>query len=101
MVRHALIDDTVPSSKQVFNLILQVEKHKKVVWTAGRVLMEAALEKRVRGLDYDERKIVLKRITDILDEFALKGHLQRRNERQGIGYGSEIGFDYVPPKKGA
>ena len=84
----------------IFDLIVQAEKHKQVVWTAGRVLREAALWKRVRGLDYDERKIVLKRITGILDEFALKGHLQRRNERQTIGYGSEIGFDYIPPKKG-
>ena len=100
MIRRTLIDATVPSSQKIFNLIIHAEDHKKIVWTAGRVLREAALWKRVEELDYDERKIVLKRITGILEEFALKGHLQRRNEPQSIGYGNEIGFDYVPPKAG-
>jgi hypothetical protein len=30
----------------------------------------------------------------------LKVRLQRRDEPQSIGYGNEIGFDYVPPKAG-
>jgi hypothetical protein len=61
-------------------------------------LKEAALWKRVEELDYEERKIVLKRVTGILGEFAFNGHLQRRSEPQSIGYGNEIGFDYVSPK---
>ena len=98
MIRQALIDAAVPSSQQIFDLIVQAENHKKIVWTAGRVLKEAALWKRVEALDYDERKIVLKRVTGILEEFTLDGRLQRREEPQSIGYGNEIGFDYVPPK---
>ena len=99
MIRQTLIDDVVPASQQIFDLIVHSEKHKKIVWTAGRVLREAALWKPVEELDYDERKIVLKRITDILEQFALKGRLQRRDKPQSIGYGNETGFDYVPPSR--
>jgi hypothetical protein len=101
MIQQALIDDVVPSSQQIFDLIIHSEKRKRIVWTAGRVLREAALWKRVEELDYDERKIVLKRITDVLEQFALKGRLQRFDEPHSIGYGNEIGFDYVPPKQGS
>ena len=100
MIRQTLIDAAVPTSQQIFDLIVHAENHKKVVWTAGRVLKEAALWERVETLDYDERKIVLKRVTAILEEFVLKGNLQRRNEPQSIGYGNEIGFNYIPPKAG-
>ena len=60
MIRQTLIDAAVPTSQQIFDLILHAENHKKIVWTAGRVLREAALWKRVEEVDYDERKIVLK-----------------------------------------
>src|SRR5262245_56226615 len=99
MIRQNFIEAVVPSSKEVLDLIAQTEDHKKIVWTAGRVLREAGRWKRVEQLDYDERKIVLRRVTDILEEFALSGHLQRRNEPQSIGYGNEHGFDYVSPKR--
>jgi len=98
MIRQNVIEAVIPSSKQILDLIAHAEDHKKIVWTAGRVLKEAALWKRVEELDYDERKIVLKRVTDILEEFALNGYLQRRTEPQSIGYGNEHGFDYIPPK---
>ena len=61
-------------------------------------MKEAALWRQVEELDYEERKIVLKRVTGTLERLALQGHLQRRNEPQSIGYGNEIGFDYVSPK---
>jgi hypothetical protein len=98
MIRQNVIDAVVPSSQQIFDLIVHAENHKKIVWTAGRVLREAALWKEVEELDYEERKIVLRRVTSILEEFALKGCLLRRSEPQSIGYGNEIGFDYLPPK---
>jgi hypothetical protein len=98
MIRQSLIDAAVPQPEQIFGLIVRTENHRKIVWTAGRVLKEAALWKRVEELDYEERKIVLKRVTGILEELALKGHLLRRHEPQSIGYGNEIGFDYVSPK---
>ena len=48
--------------EQILDLIVHTETHGKIVWTAGRVLKEATLWKRVEELDYEERKIVLKRI---------------------------------------
>lgn len=98
MIRQNLIEAVVPSSSQVFDLIVHTENHRKIVWTAGRVLKEAALWRQVEELDYEERKIVLKRIAGILEQFALQGRLQRRNDPQSIGYGNEIGFDYVSTK---
>jgi hypothetical protein len=98
MIRQNLIEAAVPAPDKIFNLIVHTEQHRKVVWTAGRVLKEAALWKKVEELDYEERKAVLKRVTDALEEFALQGHLQRRHEPQSIGYGSEIGFDYITPE---
>ena len=97
MIRKTFIDAAVPSSQEILDLIVHAENHKKIVWTAGRVLKEAALWKQVEALEYDERKIVLKRVTGILEGFSLKGLLERRNEPQSIGYGNEIGFDYIPP----
>ena len=98
MIRQNLIEAAVPSPDQIFDLIVQTENHRKIVWTAGRVLKEAALWRQVEELDYEERKIVLKRVTAILQEFVLQGHLRQRNEPQSIGYGNEVGFDYVSPK---
>jgi|ERR1700758_5221293 hypothetical protein len=98
MIRQNLIEAVVPLPDQIFELIVHTENHRKIVWTAGRVLKEAALWRQVEELDYEERKIVLKRVTGILEEFALQGHLERRNEPQSIGYGSEIGFDFVSQK---
>ena len=46
--------------------------------------LRAGLWRQVEELDYDERKTVLKRVTAILEEFALQECLQRRNEPQSI-----------------
>ena len=99
MIREKIVDAVVPSPERVLDLIVRTENHKKLVWTAGRVLKEAALWKRVEDLDYDERRIVLKRVTGFLEELASQGVLQRRAEPQSIGYGNEVGFDYVPAPK--
>jgi hypothetical protein len=82
----------------IFVDVTNVE-HNKIVWTAGRVLKEASLWRRVEELDYEERKVVLKRLTGFLENFASQGLLQRRTEPQSIGYGNEIGFDYLPTRK--
>jgi hypothetical protein len=60
-------------------------------------LKEGALWSHVEHLKYRERKSVLKFVTNILDDLAAKGVLERRREPQSIGYGDEIGFDYVHP----
>lgn len=95
MVSENPVDAVALPSDQLLALIVRAEKHKPLVWTAGRVLKEAALWKRVRQLDYEERKKVLKGITSHLQTLASQGILQRRSERQSIGYGNEIGFDYI------
>jgi len=90
-VAHALL----PSPKQILDLIVDSERHRRFVSTAGRVLKEAALWTRVEALQYDDRKLVLKSVAGFLEDLAVRGILQRRNEPQSIGYGDEVGFDYV------
>ena len=99
MIREKFVDAVVPPPSRILDLIVREEAHKKLVWTAGRVLKEAALWKRVEELEYDERKIVLNRVTGLLEDFASQGFLRRRAEPQSIGYGNEIGFDYVPARR--
>ncbi len=99
MIRERIVDAVAPSPEQVLDVIIRAEEHRKFVWTAGRVLKEAALWKRVEELGYEERKIVLKRIAGFLEDLASQGVLQRRAEVQSIGYGDEVGFDYVAPSR--
>src|SRR5229473_6315007 len=73
MIREKFVDAIVPTPSRVLDLIVREEAHKKLVWTAGRVLKEAALWKRVEELEYDERKIVLNRVTGFLEDFASQG----------------------------
>jgi hypothetical protein len=91
--------DFPKSSEEVLALIADAERHRKFVWTAGRVLREAALWTRLEGLPYRERKLVLTRLTTFLEDLAQQGVLDRRREVQSIGYGDEVGFDYVPPMR--
>ena len=95
MQENEVANALLPSPKQVLDLIVDSERHRKFVWTAGRVLKEAALWTRVEALEYDDRKFVLKRVTGFLEDLAVHGILQRRSEPQSIGYGDEVGFDYV------
>lgn len=71
------------------------ERHRKIVWTAGRVLKEMGLWTRIGGLEYEERKLVVRRLVRCLEALETSGALRRRPEPQSIGYGDEIGFDYV------
>jgi hypothetical protein len=98
MQGNEVVNALLPSQKQVLDLIVDSERHRKFVWTPGRVLKEAALWTRVEALEYDDRKFVLKRVAGFLEDLALRGILQRRNEPQSIGYGDEVGFDYVQPQ---
>jgi hypothetical protein len=89
MIRQNVIEAVVPAPEQILDLIVHVEAQRKIAWTAGRVLKESALWKRVEELDYEEWKIVLKRVTGIPEELALKGRLERRKEPQSVaGCGS-------------
>ena len=84
MIRQRVVEAIAPSPEQVLELIVRSEQHRKFVWTAGRVLKEAALWTRVEELGYDERKLVLKRVAGLLEDLASQGILQRRSELQGI-----------------
>jgi hypothetical protein len=99
MIRNEVVDAVIPSPEQVLDLIVSAERHKKVVWTAGRLLKEMALWTRVEQLDYEERRLVLKRVMRCLEVLESQGVLVRRQEPQSIGYGDEIGFDYARPKR--
>jgi len=87
------------SSEEVLAVIADAERHRKFVWTAGRVLRETALWTRLESLRYRERKVVLKRLATFLEDLAGQGFLRRRREVQSIGYGDEAGFDYVGPAR--
>jgi hypothetical protein len=87
------------SCEEVLTVIKDAERHRKFVWTVGRVLRETALWTRLESLPYKERKIVLKRLASFLEDLAQQGVLQRRGDVQSIGYGDEIGFDYVAPER--
>jgi|SRR5579863_6455266 len=95
MIQNEVVDALTPSPGQILDLIVSAERHRKLVWTAGRVLKEMALWTRVEQLDYEERKLVLKRVAQSLEGMVRQGILLRRQEPQSIGYGNEIGFDYA------
>ena len=83
------------TTERVLEIIRRAERHPKYVWTAGRVLERAALWTELEQLDYRERKSVCQRVQKCLAELERDGILSRRPEIQTIGYGEEIGFDYV------
>jgi hypothetical protein len=91
--------DFPQSSAQVLDVIAKTERSRKFVWTAGRVVKEAALSTRLMELSFEERKAVLLRVTNFLEDLARRDVLQRRSVLQSIGFGNEIGFDYIqrPP----
>jgi hypothetical protein len=87
--------DFPKSSEEVLTVIEAAERHRKFVWTAGKVLRETALWTHLEGLSYPERNAVLKGLANLLEKLAEEGILNRRPDVQSIGYGDEIGFDYV------
>ena len=92
------IDVLSPSAGQVHALIANVGKRKKLVWTAWRIVRGLGIVEQFEELGHKGRKRVLKRIERILKEMAVQGTLHRRAVLQGVGYGNEIGFDYIRPK---
>jgi hypothetical protein len=83
------------TSEEVLRIIAAAERHRKFVWTAGRVFREMALWTRLEKMSYPERKAMLRRMIGHLDVLEKQGILQRRTEMQSIGYGDETGFDYI------
>jgi hypothetical protein len=92
-----MIPDFPQSPAQVLEVIAKAERSRKFVWTAGRVVKEAALSSRLMELSFEERRAVLLRVTNFLEDLARQETLQRRPVLQSIGFGNEIGFDYMQP----
>lgn len=93
MVRKELIDGVIPSAEKMFDVI--VHSHKNMVWSAWRLLKEAALSSSADELTYEERRFVTKRVTEFLEELASQYVLYRRAEIQGTVWGKLVGYDYV------
>ena len=66
MQGNEVVNALLPSPKQVLDLIVDSERHRKFVWTAGRVLKEAALWTRVEALEYDDRSLYSNALLDFL-----------------------------------
>ncbi len=100
-VKTGPIDEFPHTPERVVSLIDEAEQSRKFAWTAGRVIMRAGLAGELHQLEHDQRKAVLKRISRLLEDLAAQGVLQRRKELQSIGYGSEVGYDYLQSGKRA
>jgi hypothetical protein len=88
--------DHVPKTPEdVLDVIVRSERSRRFAWTAGRVILRCALRIQFRSLEYNERKLILKRIRIYLDLLAERGLLVRREEPQSIGFGNEVGFDHL------
>lgn len=83
------------TANEILEIIEENERHRKYVWTVGRVLQRAALLTNFEQLNYAERKALRHRLEALLEQLAGEGVLSRRPEIQTIGFGEETGFDYV------
>jgi hypothetical protein len=48
-------------------------------------------------LNDNAKKVILRKLTELLEELADEGVLELRTISQSIGYGEEKGFDYILP----
>jgi hypothetical protein len=85
----------IPTPIAVLDLISKAERSRRLVWTAGMVLKRAALVSDWKELNHSDRQRVLHSITGMLEDLAARGVLERRPIRQTIGFGEEVGFDYI------
>src|ERR1043165_7372216 len=83
------------SIDDVIALITESEKHRKYVWTAGRIVKQLGVEAHIRSLSATERSSILRHFRWLLRELDKLGFVRRRSEVQSIGFGDEPGYDYV------
>ena len=98
MTRNEVVDAVLPSPKQVLDLIVASERHRKFVWTAGRVLKEGALWSRVESLGYGQRKLVLSRVTSFLEDLP-KAFSSAAANRRASAMGTKSGSTTFTLKK--
>ena len=89
---HPLLSKSIDD---VVALITKSEKHRKYVWTAGRIIKRLGVETHVRSLSVTESSAILRHFRGLLRELDASGVVRKRREIQSIGFGDEPGYDYV------
>lgn len=90
--------DFLPSTPQeLLHIIRVAERSRKYVWTATRVLIEAAHERNWVELDHRQCKAASQGITDLLESLANEGVLRRRPVLHSVGFGYEKAVDFNCP----
>jgi hypothetical protein len=85
------------TAREVLALIIAAERSRKYVWTADRVLIQGGFQGAWVKLNDNAKKVILRKLTELLEELADEGVLELRTISQSIGYGEEKGFDYILP----
>lgn len=82
------------SEEEVLEFIKVSESKKHYIWTASRVLqMTGNIRREETPPDITQKN--LHNIKSILLSLEESGHLQKRPQPQSIGFGDEIGFEYI------
>ena len=91
--------DTKPAGEitrdQIIKLIEQVEDRHRVVWTAGRLLIEDGSLKRIATAPLEIRKPYFSRLRKILKGLAEEGILSKRRAQFNYGTGTETAYDFI------
>lgn len=85
------------TTRDLLAVILEAERSRKYVWTAGRVLIEGGFKGRWEELNANEKKTILRCLTKLLEALSDDGVPAPRPDLQSIGFGQEKGFDYLFP----
>ncbi len=80
---------------RVLEVIVEAERHHRIVWTAGRLLKEDGSLHQVMTGDPARRKAVLKRLRAILKTLAEDGLLAERGLQFNFGADYEVGYDLI------
>jgi hypothetical protein len=84
------------SPEELLGLITKAERSKKYVWTPGRIVIQTAMRTQIESLEWKYRKAIFKQLHDWLEDLTSQGILERRQLRQSIRLGNEIGYNYIP-----
>lgn len=80
---------------KVLDIIARTERRHRVVWTAGRILMEDGSLHQVMTTDPGRRQKVLRRIRGILKNLLAQGLLAERGIQFNYGTNNKVSYDFV------
>ena len=80
---------------EVLSLIQRVEDRRRVVWTAGRLLIEDGSLSLISSAPAKVRKSYFIRLRKILKSFEEEGVLLKRRVQFNYGTGTEEAYDFV------